>query len=171
MTELIHEIDESIHECIPDATMVGLCHILLSDNDQFPSIIGVQGSKVVPNDKNTITIYHRLINGNYEPREDLQFGRKITRQNQQRIRTVVFIKIDQDQNIIDDIANALPATIRDQSEYSIISVSENVTLIRDRDAIWTEEYSAAYKDKYQVKYHVYALEYDLFYVKCNICVT
>jgi hypothetical protein len=168
LNELIKYIDDQICACV-QVKSFGLCHLLLGDNEQFPATIGKQGVKAVPDDKFNVTIYHRLLSGNYDNREDLSFGRKIVAQNAQKIRTVIFIKIDSCDTLIDDIINALPDDFESDG-FQFANVNKNISLIRDRDAIWTEEYSQAYKDRYQMKFHVYALEYDLQYIKCNVCI-
>lgn len=168
MTDLINYIDTQICECVDGVKSFGLCHLLLGDNEQFPATVEKQAVKAVPDDRFEITIYHRLLNGAYDFREDLSFGRSITTQNAQKVRTVIFIKIDSSDSLIDDIINALPDDF-EVTNFQFTNVSKNISLIRDRDSIWTEEYSSAYKDKYQMKFHVYALEYDLQYIKCKVC--
>ena len=168
MTDLITYIDNQICECVDGIKSFGLCHILQGDNEQFPATIGKNGVRAVPNDSFEITMYHRLLNGNYDPREDLSFGRRIVAQNAQKIRTVIFIKIDSSDKLIDDIANALPDYFK-STGFQFVNVSKNISLIRDREAIWSEEYSQAYKDRYQMKFHLYALEYDVQYIKCKVC--
>lgn len=167
MNELIKYIDDQICGCM-QVKSYGLCHLLLGDNEQFPATIVKQAVKAVPDDKFNVTIYHRLLSGTYDNREDLSFGRKIVAQNAQKVRTVIFIKIDSSDTLLDDIINALPDDFESDG-FQFANVNKNISLIRDRDAIWTDEYSQAYKDRYQMKFHVYALEYDLQYIKCNVC--
>lgn len=170
MTDLIDYIDEQISFCIDSVTFFGLCHLLTDDNGVYPATVGAEATKVTPNDNSPILIYHRLLNGQYEPREDLSFGRKITAQNNQRIRTVVFIDIGVDQSVIDDIINALPDMFEIEG-YKYLNVSSTVDLIRDRTAIWQEEFSEAYRSRFQMRYHIYAIEYNLEYIKCPVCET
>ncbi len=180
MTALIEYINTQIAACLDTSPtrfrFYGVCEILLGDNEQFPAVIfapgsppgRAQGTKVVPSETKAITIYHRLLSGSPEPSEEFSFGRSVTIENKQQIRTVVFIEIGEDPSLIDDIINALPDSFN-VSGYSLANVSKNINLIRDRDAIWREEYSDAYKDKYQMKFHIYALEFSLNYIKCKPC--
>ncbi len=172
MKDLIDYIDQSIKDCINEVNSFGLCHLLHGDNEQYPATVENQAIKATPNDKFKINIYHRLVNGVIDPREDLSFGRSVTGQNNQKLRTVIFIKLDQeDLSLIDNIINALPDVFEPAPDgYRQVFASKNITLIRDRDAIWTEEFSDAYKDRYQLKFLIYALEYDLSYIKCSVCV-
>lgn len=169
MNDIINYIDGQIKTCIGEVRVFGLCHLLKGDNESFPSTVDRNAEKVIPDDRFLITLYHRVLAGNYDPSEELSFGRLITAQNNQRIRMVVFIKMGELQSRIDDIINSLP-DVFNLDGYRQLSVSKNISLIRDRDAIWEDEYSGAYKDKYQMKFHIYAVEYDIQYIKCNACV-
>lgn len=167
MNELIEYIDEQICACVGNVKSYGLCHLLIGDNESFPGTVAKQSVKAIPDDRNDVTIYHRLLNGSYNDREDLSFGRRVTAQNGQKIRTVVFVKYECD-HFIDDIVNALPDNF-EVTNYQFANVSKDITLIRDRESIWNEEFTGAYKDRYQMKFLIYALEYDLQYIKCNVC--
>ena len=169
MTDLIEYIDNSIKNCVTEVRQFGLCHLLQGDNETFPATIEANAKKAVPDDRFLFTTYHRILNGNLEAREDVSFGKTMTAQNNQRMRMVVFVRIDQPETKIDDIINAMPDSF-DVTDYEFANVSKNISLQRERDAIWTAEFSTAYKDKYQKKWNVYAVEYDLQYIKCNVCV-
>lgn len=135
----------------------------------YPATIEQEAKKAVPDDRYLVTTYHRLLNGNIDAREDISFGKRITGQNNQRVRMVVFAKLSEGETKIDDIINAMPDSF-EMDDYQFVNVSKNISLIRDRDAVWTTEFSTSYKDKYQKKWNVYAVEYDLQYIKCNVCV-
>ena len=169
MTDLIDYIDNTIKNCLTEAKQFGLCHLLQGDNETFPATIEANAKKAVPDDRFLVVTYHRLLNGNLDPREDLSFGTRIVGQNNQRVRMVVFVRLDQGETKIDDIINAMPDNF-EVTDYQFCNVSRNIALIRDRDSVWTAEFSQAYKDKYQKKWNVYAVEYDLQYIKCNVCV-
>jgi hypothetical protein len=168
LTDLINYIDNQIKSCIGEARMFGLCHLLQDDNGVYPATVEQNPIAAFPDDRFLISVYHRLLNGAYEESEDFSFGKTRTGLNSQNVRTVVFIKLGEDQSKIDDIVNAFP-DVFEMDDYRYISVSRNVSLLRDRDAIWGDEFSETYKDKYQVKFHIYALEWSLNYIKCNVC--
>lgn len=174
MTELVDHINEQIDACInasPEtARLYGLCHLVEDDKGHYPALVAEESQRITPSDDRAITIYHRLLNGNYAPREDLSFGRNPTIQNTQRVRTVVFIELSEDQNKIDHIINALPDHF-EVDGYKFANVPKTIDLIRDRAAIWNEEYGEAFKKAYQMRYHVYALEYAIEYIKCQECET
>lgn len=168
MVELIDYIDDQIKSCIPECDQYGLCHLLNGDNETFPATVEKNAKKVSFDDRFDVVTYHRLLNGSIEPREDASFGKTITPQNNQRVRLVVATKLGEDTRI-DDIINALPDSF-DMDDYGFVNVSQNITLIRDREAVWNIEFPQAYRDKYQMKWNLYAVEYDLQYIKCNVCV-
>lgn len=170
MTDLIDHIDEQIKTCIGAGIKTfGLCHLIEDDNGVYPATVGKEGIKVAPDNNFNVLIYHRLLNGSIEPREDLSFGRKVTGQTNQRMRMVVFIDISE-QALIDDIINALP-DVFEIDDYQYCNVSGSIDLIRDSVAVWSEEFSEAYKSRFQKRFHVYAVEYTLEYIKCPVCET
>lgn len=170
MVELIDYIDNSIKNCITEAKQYGLCHLLEDKGgEKYPATVETKAKKAVPDDRYLMTTYHRLLNGDPGPREDLTFGKRVVVQNRQRIRMVVFFKLGENDSRIDDIINALPDSF-EVEDYQFCNVSKSITLNRDREAIWGQEFSQAYKDKYQLVWEIYAVEFDLEYIKCNVCV-
>lgn len=168
MIELINYIDEQISGCVPDVTSNGLCHLLEDTNGMYPAVVGEQSKKVTPNKGDAIMIYHRLLNGAFTDREDLSFGKKKSLQNAQRVRMVVFVDLSLEVDHIDDIINALPAVF-EVDGYRFCNVNPAIDLIRDRAAIWQQEFAEAHMKAFQMKYHVYAVEYTLEYIKCSVC--
>ncbi|OQB12803.1 MAG: hypothetical protein BWY15_02097 [Firmicutes bacterium ADurb.Bin193] len=171
MKEIIDYINQEIENCIDDVNLYGLCHLLEDDSEEvYPSIIGSEGNRVTPDDRHNVTIYHRLLDGDTAPKDETPFGRKSVKKTTQRVRTVIFIKmtVDETEDLINDIINALPESFT-LIDYPLAYVSNEISLIRDRSAIWDDEYGTAYKDKYQKRFNVYALEYDCQYIKCPVC--
>lgn len=68
----------------------------------------------------------------------------------------------------EDIANSIPDEFT-LTGFEFVNIDKNMTLIKDSDAVWEDEYSEAYRDKYVKRYNIYALEYNLNYLKCKIC--
>lgn len=146
----------------------GLCHLIEDKNGVYPATVEAEATAVSPDSQERIVIYHRALNGQIAPREDLSFGRGLTGQTNQSVRTVVFIDINEDQNKIDDIINALPDSFEVEG-YQFCNIAPEISLIRDRDAIWEEEFSGSYKSRFQKRFQVYALEWTLEYIKCHAC--
>lgn len=171
MTDLIDHIDSEIADCLQTPiTAYGLCHLIEDDNAVYPATVELEATKVAPDNNSRILTYHRLLNGSIEPREDLTFGRGITGQNNQRVRMVVFIGLGEDQSLIDDIINAMP-DVFEIDGYRYCNVSRAMDLIRDRGAIWNDEFSESYRSRFQKRFHIYAVEYSLEYIKCPVCET
>lgn len=171
MTELIDYIDSKILECVPNVTPFGLCHLVEDDNNSaIPVTVEEEAEKVTPDDQYQVITYHRLLNGSFSDREDLSFGKNRTKQNTQRVRMVVIIELSISQTLIDDIINALPDGF-EITDYKQCTVSQSVDLIRDRKAIWNEEYGESYRRNYQQRYLIYAVEYTIEYIKCPACET
>lgn len=176
MRDIIDYIDAQLHECFPEAQAFGICHLIADDqSEKYPSTLEENAIKVSPNDKYEVLYYHRLLDADAQADEDLSFGRKKTVVNSQPIRTVIFIRMKEDDlSIIEDFINALPETFEldeSPSTYKKLNVTREVNLIRDSTAIWEDEFSEAYKDKYQKVWNIYALEYSIQIAKCPVCVT
>ncbi len=168
MTELLDYIDCQVKTCVSGIMQFGLCHLLEGDNEKYPATVAKRAKKAVPDERFNVCTYQRLLNGSYEDREDASFGKSVTVQNTQKVRMVIFVKLV-NEGIIDNIINSLPDSfVVDGYGYS--NVGKNITLIRDRAAIWNDEFTDAYRDKYQMIWHIYAIEYDLEYIKCECCV-
>ncbi len=82
---------------------------------------------------------------------------------------VVFVKLGQSESLIDNIFNAMPDSFT-SDDYQFANVTKTTAILRDRDQIWTAEFGTSKKDSYQMVYNLYAIEYDLQYIKCNVCV-
>lgn len=168
MVELIDYIDNSIKDCLPEVKQFGLCHLIEGQDERYPATVERRATKAIPDSRYKVLTYHRLLNGVTEDREDLSFGTKMTAQTTQRVRMVVFVKLE-DSNLVDDIINALNIRSFNTENYYFGNVK--ITLLnRDRATIWGEEFSKAYADKYQMVWYIYAIEYNLQYLKCNVCV-
>lgn len=178
MEDIIDHIDDGIHECLGRGQFYGLCRLLIDDQgDVYPATYPDQSgspptlrvTKVTPDDRYPILIYHRLLDGALTDSEAFSFGRTMSVENRQSVRMVVLVEFAQGETVIDQIISALPDEITNV-DYKSIVVGSDITLIRDRDSIWTTEWGNAYKDKYQMRYNVYALEYSINYISCNACV-
>lgn len=178
MTELIDHIEEQIHDCLGDGKYYGLCRLLTDDQGTYPATYASSAgkyTKVTPDDKHRILIYHRLLDGSPTVNEDLSFGRSLLFENNQRVRMVVLVDLSEGETVIDSIINAIPDHITqtdlDSVDYKSVTIDPSMTLIRDRANIWSTEWGNAYADKYQLRYNIYALEYSINYIRCNDCVT
>lgn len=175
MREILDHIDGLIHDCLPEIEQYGLCHLIEDDNeDRYPSTLYEQSKKITPDDRFEFQYYHRLLNGNSSASEDLSFGRSQSVLVSQEIRTVIFARMKCDNlRFINDFINVIPDNIvldESPTEYKKITVSKNINLIRDSNAIWEDEFSDSYKDKYQKVWNIYALEFNIEYIKCPACV-
>ncbi len=167
LANIVTSINESINGCFGSARVFGICHLVEDDSSTYPSTKLKKGEKVTPDDKYDVTIYHRLLNTEFEHNEDFSFGRSKTFISNQKIRTVLIFDLESE-TTAEDIANSIPDEI-ELSGFEFVNVNKNMTLIKDSDAVWEDEYSEAYRDKYVKRYNIYALEYDLNYLKCKVC--
>lgn len=170
MVDLINHIESTIGECVGRVKSYGLCRLLIDDNgERYPATLNIQYKKVTPDDKWKVAIYHRLMDGAIEVNEELSFGRSLASENTQSVRMVVLVALSEGEEVIDQVIDAMPDTIVNV-DYKSVVTSGSMTLIRDRAAIWEQEWGQAYADKYQLRYNIYALEYSINYIKCADCV-
>lgn len=173
MVDLIDNINQTISDCIGSkGKLYGLCRQLQDDKGIYPATVKEPAEKVTPSDKWKVLVYHRLQDGTIEDSETFSFGRHPLVKNSQNVRMVVFIAFSEGETLIDDIINGMPDKIDlEDDTYKFSEVGSAVTLIRDRNAIWEQEYGESYKDKYQMRYNIYAVEYVVEYIKCSACVS
>lgn len=170
MIDLINDINTSIYNCIGGkGKFYGLCRQMMDDNGIYPATVE-KNEKVTPLDKWNILVYHRYLDGSVTDDETFSFGRHPLVKNAQGVRMVVIVAFTEGESAIDDIINGMPDRI-ENVDYKFSEVGTNITLIRDRHSIWDQEFGAAYRDKYQVRYNIYAVEYTLDYIKCSDCVS
>jgi hypothetical protein len=168
MTDLIENIDCAICSCVAGLNH-GLARLILDDKGPHYPIRVKDNKKVTPEDKFKVMWYHRLLDASPADSEFLSFGRTFARLTDQRIRMVVVSEISLGEGVIDSMIYTLPEKIS-LSAYRYAHTGSDFTLIRDQQSIWETEWGNAYKDKYQMRYNLYALEYSLQYEKCEDCV-
>jgi hypothetical protein len=168
LVDLIDHIDEGIAECTGGHAH-GLCRLLKDDKGEFYPARNEDNLKVTPEDKYDLMWYHRLLDSQPEASEQFSFGRSIAYQVAQRVRMVVVSDIKDGETVIDQIIHSLPDQIVNV-DYKSVLVGNSVSLIRDRAAVWEAEWGNSYKDKYQLRYNIYAVEYSIEYIKCEACV-
>lgn len=172
MVDLIDDIDETVITCIGRGKSYGLCRLIIDDKGRiYPITVNLgKEEKVTPDDKWKIVWYHRMIDADVSPSEDLSFGRSLHAQVAQRIRTVVVVHRSEGEDVINEIISSLPDDI-ENVDYKYIQVGKEISMIVNQESIWETEWGNAYKDKYQMRYHLYALEYSIDYIKCEVCVS
>lgn len=173
MTEIIDFIDSEIFTCLGKGKYYGLCRLVQANNEIYPVTVKEPSKRISVDDKWNLTWYHRLLENSPEEDEDQTFGRKVAIRNQQQVRTVVIIDLKEGESLIDDFVNGLPDSIDEtlitEEDYRFIQVMKGISGQRG-DTVWEAEFGEAYKDKYQMRFNIYALEYNIDYIKCQICV-
>lgn len=179
MVDIIAHIDKKISECLTGKSF-GLCRQVIDDQGAvYPATYAnAQGkySKVTPDDKWNVIWFHRLMNSDLGDNEDLSFGRRVTKTNNTKVRTVLVSAFSENETPLDKMLDAMigfmvpvRANIACLPDYKYIEFGESVSVSRTRDTVWTEEWGNAYKDKYQMRYNVYAIEFSIDYIKCLQC--
>lgn len=168
MKNIIDAIDQRTFELLGVGKFYGLCTLVVDADrsENYPRTdVPTGAEKVTPNDKYPVAIYHRLLEGGLEENTDISFGRSIKKQNNQRIRTIVIIDFKSNVSI-SEVYEAIPEEVI-LCDYKSVLIPGDMGLITDQNSLWEQEWSTAYKDKYQMRYKIYALEYAIQYVKCK----
>lgn len=171
MTELIDYIDSQIKSCLGiEEKFQGLAEQKESQSETYPYVIeNKKERRIAPNDLYDVQIYHRLLNGNSNVDEAESWGRKKARRHENIVRMVVILKTALGESYIDDIITALPDKIV-ISGYHVAECGEEVNKIVDHAAISEQEFGEAWTDKINIhKFNLYAIEYQLEYIQCNVC--
>jgi len=169
LADIFTSINSRLSDCFSDLKAYNICHLVNDDSGIYPSTKRKNGEKVTPNDKFQIVIYHRLLNSEFEESEEFSFGRKKTFRSNQNIRTVLIFDLESETKP-EDIANTIPDDL-EISGFEFVNISKNMSLNKDSNAVWEDEYGESYKDKYVKRYNIYALEYQIQYLKCPVCAT
>lgn len=176
MKDLFCHIDSLIKECFhcEQGKAWGLARLIKDDqgsgDDHYPITYDENPKKITVDDQFDYAWYHRLLNGSPEPSEEFSFGRRHSTNINQQVRTVLIIEQSQGDDVVTDFINAMPEKV-EFTDYKLVEVSKEISLIRDHDQVWVDEWGISYKDKHQMRYFLYALEWTLEYIKCSECVT
>lgn len=169
LASIFDTVNSRLSDCFSDLKTYNICHLVNDDSGIYPSTKKKNGEKVTPSDKNQITIYHRLLNTEFEQSEEFSFGRKKSFVSNQNVRTVIIFDLETE-TTPEDIANSIPDDMT-LSGFEFVNLSKNMNLIKDSNSVWEDEYGESYKDKYVKRYNIYALEYQIEYLKCPVCAT
>lgn len=181
MREIIDQLDKSISCCLTGKAF-GLCRQLIDDKGEvYPATYADRLNKfekVTPDDRFKIMWFHRLENSSLSDSESYSFGRTFTKMNGTTIRTILLSEFSKQEDALNSMLEAMigfmsPATTAKQlfPDYRFIEFGDSINVSRDRTAIWNAEFGNAYRDKYQMRYNIYAIEYTIDYIKCHECVS
>src|SRR5690348_7767335 len=169
MTELLTSIDCLISACLPAAKCWGLARLIEDDNGKYPCTYkqdGSQGEKITPNDRYGIAFYHRLLDSTPADNDTYSFGRSKTQLIEQKVRTILIVDIKKNQKVLDQFLSSFAGETLDDTTYRFAQVGSSFSVNRDSTVVWEAEWDKAYKDKFQMRYFVWAIEYSVEYISC-----
>lgn len=172
MKDIIAIIDQSIFDQVGFGKFYGLCELVIDDKEaNYPRTLTKPAEKVTPNDRYELAIYHRLMDSPITLDEVTSFGRRGSRKSAQTIRTIVIIDRDKSNLDISDIYESIPEKM-ELSGYKSVYAHTDMKLDSNFIDVFESEWGNAYKDKIQMRYKIYALEYVVDVIKCieNVCV-
>lgn len=166
MTEIIDNInaDFTASSICNGVHIHGICKLVLKGEQPHPVSV-LDDKQVAPNDRYDGIIYHRLGNDAIVDAPDDSFGSVIEKQHSQLIRTVVIIERKKGEGWIDQLINLIPKMISDLTNYKRVDIG-NIAKNTDQDAIFDTEFGESGYEKHRMKYLIYALEYNIEYIRC-----
>lgn len=167
MTEIIDNINNAFNASAvcKGVHVYGICKLVTKTDQPHPIDIS-DNKQISPDDKVEGQIYHRLLNDS-PITDDLEnsFGSKIQKRHSQQIRTVVLVKKLKGENWIDTLINLIPRNIDGITNYKLIDIG-SISKNTDQDAIFNTEFGNSGYEKHRMTYLIYALEYNLEYIRC-----
>lgn len=171
METLLNEIDALLLATFKDKGLkaYGLCELVTKDDKPNPVTVSLDAKKksrtvAEIHDRFNGIFYHRELNGNWREDEEFSFGDSLSKRHQKRIRTVLAYKTKLGEGFITDFVTAFPDKIT-ITDYKFVFLTQG-TLIADHEAVFTQEYGNASYEKHRIDWNVYALEYDIEFIKC-----
>lgn len=172
MTEIIDYINEQFtaDSICAGVHINGICKLVKKSDQPHPVSI-LDDKQVAPNDRYDGIIYHRLGNDAIQDAPDDSFGSIIEKIHAQQVRTVVMIDRSKGEGWIDRLINLIPKLIPDADlvdgleNYKRVDVG-NIAKNTDQDAIFNTEFGETSYEKHRMKYLIYALEFNVEYIRC-----
>lgn len=166
MKAILDQIDKSILASLSDKSVkaYGLC-IQVKKGASIQPITIESKIQAAVNDEWDLCYFHRLLNDEVDDNEEFQFGGSTPKMHHQKVRTFVAIKRKLTDEFIDRFINAIPEKLVMEG-YKVIDVADGVLENNDQDAVYIAEYGDADYEKHRIPYYIYALEYDVNYIKC-----
>jgi phage anti-repressor protein len=179
MIDIVDHIDKAILCCLTGKSW-GLCRQLLDDKGEiYPATYEMkQGryEKVTPYDKYRVQWFHRLNDSSLGDSETYSFGRTLTKINSTQVRTILLSEFALNETPLNSMLDAMvdfmspvSSNITQLSDYKFVEFGDSINVSRNRTEIWNAEFSNAYRDKYQMRYNIYAIEFTIDYIKCHEC--
>jgi len=166
LKNLCDEIDNVILNALPDKGIkfFGLCEIVKKGEQVFPVTIPDRKQASIIDNYNA-TVYHRLLSpmaGTEDP--EFMFGATIPNRFKPRLRTFLAHKVTLGEDFIFTFANVIPHKL-DLENYKFVDIT-GISVITDHEAIYEQEFGKTNYEKHRTSWNVYALEYDIEFIKC-----
>ena len=178
MVDIIAYIDTKVKECL-EGRSYGLCRQLMDDNGEvYPATYEKRGTsyqKVTPDDKWPTTWYYRLMNSTIDNNDTYSFGRAGSLKANTTVRAVLISQIDAGEIALDQFIDAaadfmVPVkNIVNLPDYKYVEFGDSISVNRNRDTTWADEFGKAYADKYQARYNLFVIEFTVESIKCKVC--
>lgn len=171
MEEILNNLDTNLLSTFNDKGLksYGYCELIQKDGKVNPvtcSLTATKKGRITAeiHDRFNGIFYHRLLNSPWSEDEDFTFGQTMAKRFVCRMRTVIAYKIQLGEDFIFDFIKAMPDRISVDG-YKFVTFSSG-TLIADHESVSTQEYGAIPYEKHRTPWNIFALEYDIEFIKC-----
>lgn len=166
MEKILNSLDLNLQATFKNKGLKAYGYCELIQKDGKPNPVHVQDRNVVASihDRFNGIFYHRLLNSPWNEDEDFSFGNKISKRFRCRIRTVIAHKVKVGESFIFDFIKAMPEKLSVDG-FKFVLLSEG-TLIADHESVSNQEYGAIPYEKHRTPWNIFALEYDIEFIKC-----
>lgn len=167
MEKICHEIDKALLAVLPDQGLkaYGLCELVKKGNQQTPVTVDSTRKPATFVDSLNGHFYHRLLNSSVNEDLDMSFGLDTVDRSSPRLRIFLAYKINLGENFVFEFINAIPRKIEVEG-YKFIHRSASIDLIADHEGVYNQEYGDTSYEKHRTPYNIYAIEFNMEFIKC-----
>jgi hypothetical protein len=149
----------------PGIKFFGFCELVTRGKQTYPLTINDR-KQVSIDDRFDGIAYHRLTDSGLQQPEEFMWGNRMLSEYRSKMRTLLAFKTDKfSEEFIFDFSNAMPDLI-EVSGYKSVDVTNSVSIKTNQESIYKEEFGGGDYEKHIIKWNIYAIEYEVQFVKC-----
>lgn len=168
MKDICDQIDIYIKSKInlPGIKLYGFSQQIFKDKQPYPTTIPNNEMAAINDKFDGISYYRLLTTTPINQPVDFQWGNNLNNVFRSKIRNIVAFKTKKfDEQFIYDYNNAIPNWL-DLTGYKLVDIQNNGNINNDQLAIKNQEYGTNGDEKHWIPWNIYAIEYDIDFIKC-----
>ncbi len=168
MTDICNQIDLSISSTLETGGIkfYGFCQQIFKANQPFPTTIPDNKEAAINDRYNGITYYRLISTTPINQPIDFQWGNKLNDVFRAKLRNIVALKTKvYDEQWIYDYNNAIPNWLY-MTGYKMVDIQNNGSINNDQLVVKNQEFGTNMDEKHFIPWNIYAIEYDVDFIKC-----